>query len=168
MQPDLFDRMEKAAELSPCGAYRLRLSRVWDRVVTPAVFVMLNPSTADAEKDDPTVRRCIGFAGSWGCGGLVVVNLFAFRATDPADLAKAAAPIGPDNDQYVRDAAREGSPVVAAWGAHAPAAGRAAVVRYVLDQAGVPLKALGFTKEGFPRHPLYVRGDAPLIDYPFA
>lgn len=162
------DATRSAAVLSDCGTYRYRLTRLWDPHARPACFVMLNPSTADAKRDDPTIRRCVGFARAWGCGGIVVVNLFALRATDPAALHAATDPIGPANEGYIRGAMVEGWPVVAAWGAHVPARGRANHTRVGADRAGIPLKCLGVTKEGFPRHPLYVRADAPLIPYPFA
>lgn len=151
---------EGAAVLSGCGRYRYLLTRRWadDPAVT---FVMLNPSTADATTDDPTIRRCIGFAKSWGYGSLNVVNLFAFRATDPRDLLAATDPVGPRNDAFLHDYL----PVsVAAWGAHKLAVARARQVMQAF--AGRPLLwCLGVTKDGHPRHPLYVRADAPLIPW---
>ena len=157
----MFDapRVESGATLSPCGTWRFQLWRRWDDR-PPAAFIMLNPSTADASADDPTIRRCIGFARRWDCGGIVVANLFAFRATDPDALASAADPIGPHNDAFIVEAARRGEVVVCAWGAHAEARGRDRAVANVL--AGRDLRCLGTTKDGHPRHPLYVRGDAVL------
>lgn len=148
------------AIISACGLYRYRLSRYWSTGKT-AVFVMLNPSTADATQDDPTIRRCIGFARREGCGGLVVVNLFAFRATSPDDMKAAADPVGPENDAHIRavTSAADG-PVIAAWGAHGSHGGRAAHVRGLI---GAPLWCLSKTKAGAPGHPLYIKGDAPLI-----
>jgi len=104
------------AVFDPTRTFRYRLSRTWDREGPVVAFVMLNPSTADAEVLDPTVRRCVGFARAWEFGSLEVVNLFAFRATDPRDLLLAAAPVGPDNDQAIVDAASAADRVVAAWG----------------------------------------------------
>jgi hypothetical protein len=154
--------MKNAALFSPCGAYRYRLSRAWADGPT-AAFVMLNPSTADATKDDPTIRRCIGFAKREGCGGLVVVNIFAFRATSPADMRAADDPIGPDNDEHIMDALVDADgPVVAAWGSLGSYRGRDHDVRLLTD---VPLWCLGLTKAGAPRHPLYVKGDAPLLPF---
>src|SRR5438128_11131670 len=101
--------------------YRYRLWRRWDRSRAVVAFVMLSPSTADAMHDDPTIRRCVGFARAWGCGGVDVVNLFALRATDPRALRKAADPIGPANERHLRRAVRAAGLVVLAWGAHAMA-----------------------------------------------
>jgi hypothetical protein len=92
------------ATFDPTGAYRYALWRVWDGNRPPLVFVMLNPSIADAERDDPTIRRCLGFACAWGYGALTVVNLFALRATCPHTLRRAADPVGPDNDEHLRAA----------------------------------------------------------------
>ena len=97
----LADPAAGAAVLSPCGAYRYLLTRRFGPGKKLATFVMLNPSTADAERDDATIRKCVGFARSWGCAGLQVVNLFAFRATDPTDLRMADDPVGPENDVWL-------------------------------------------------------------------
>lgn len=151
------------AVISADGLYRYRLERQWgnDRA---CVFVMLNPSTADAAEDDPTIRRCMGFAKRERCGRLIVVNLFAWRATDPGELVRAADPVGPENDWHVAEACRgAGGPVVAAWGAHHMATDRAAKLVDALDLQAV---CLGTTRDGAPRHPLYVRADAPLVRYP--
>lgn len=155
----------KSTVLSACGLYRYKLGRTWNPSVRPAAFVMLNPSVADAERDDPTIRRCIGFARSWGCGGIVVVNLFALRATDPLDLYCAADAIGPDNDRHILEAVRDCSAIVAAWGVHGAFRDREADVRRLLADAelAVPVVCLGKTQAGFPRHPLYVKADAALI-----
>lgn len=158
--------VRKAAVLSACGLYRYRLERTWDDALAPALFVMLNPSTADATVDDPTVRRCIGFARSWGCGGVVVVNLFAFRATDPAALLSAADPVGPDNFRHVIDAIEVDKPakVVCAWGAHRlPPMGNEMVAR--IRMTGRELHCLGMTMAGCPRHPLYVPASADLVPF---
>lgn len=164
---DLFDtepRSSSGAVISACGKYRYRLGRTWDAALRPACFVMLNPSTADATEDDPTIRRCIGFAKSWGCGGIVVVNLFAYRATDPKQLLKAADPVGPDNDEHIRAAVVECHPVVAAWGVHGVLRQRDGRVKWLLERWGVLPKCLGKTKDGrHPRHPLYVRADTALV-----
>lgn len=159
----LFDRPPTSyANLSDCGTYRYTLGRRWDDGPT-VVFVMLNPSTADASQDDPTIRRCIGFAKAFGYGALHVVNLYAFRATKPADLWKAADPIGPENDETLRStfltAHGEGSLVIAAWGANA-APLRARFAHVIARAAGVTLTALGVTKDGAPRHPLYLPASA--------
>ena len=125
---------------------------------------MLNPSTADADQDDPTIRRCIGFARREGCGGIAVVNLFAWRATDPDELPILDdEKVGPDNAFYVANIAA-GRRVVIAWGAHF-AAHPFATLRMLelLYRVSAGVYCLGLTKDGKPRHPLYVRGDAPLV-----
>lgn len=148
------------AVLSECERYRYTLTREWDGGIPPLTFIMLNPSTADATLDDPTIRRCIGFARSRGFGGLRVLNLFAFRATDPAHMKAEADPVGVDNDMHLRaalDTAKNANaPVIAAWGVNGIHNGRAAEVRELALQCAVTLICLGTTKDGCPRHPLYV------------
>lgn len=150
------------AVLSNDGMYRYELTREWDPE-PPLVFVMLNPSSADALVDDRTIIRCMGFARSWGYGGIVVVNLFAYRTFDPREMAQAADPVGPENAEYLDKAlAEHPHGVVAAWGAHKMAVepGRA-LHRQAVD-AGGNLRCLGRTKAGAPRHPLYLAADTPL------
>lgn len=147
--------VQGSAAFSECGQYRYELTRRWGAGPV-ATFIMLNPSTADAEQDDPTIRRCVGYARRWGCGALVVVNLYAYRATSPADLWTASDPVGPDNDWRLSAATGAPGPLVAAWGAHARPDRIAAVL--ALPGMGV-LEALATTKSGQPRHPLYLRGD---------
>ncbi len=153
-----------SAKISRCGRYRYLLLREWERTLPKLAFVMLNPSTADASTDDPTIRRCIGFARREGCGGVVVANVFAFRATSPRDLAAAPAPVGPRNREALREIARTAQrPIVCAWGAQAgPAADDATAI---LREAGASLACLGRTQAGHPRHPLYVRRDAPIVPF---
>ena len=149
------------ATISADQTYRYELGRSWSDGPLD-VWIMLNPSTATADVDDPTIRRCIGFSRGWGAGALAVVNLFALRSTDPKALLRHPDPIGPVNDEYIAEAASladvEGGRVIAAWGAHVMAAERGRQVRRVAGG----LLALGMTKAGAPRHPLYVRGDAEL------
>jgi hypothetical protein len=157
--------MQRDALISECGLYRYRLSRTWGDE-RPACFIMLNPSTADATQDDPTIRRCIGFARAWGCGGIVVVNLFALRATDPRELYKHESPIGPENDSHIRAAVIECDPVVCAWGVCGTFRRRDEEVAALIRSSGLPWgKCLGVTRDGHPRHPLYVAGGTPLIDF---
>ncbi|MBX9718002.1 MAG: DUF1643 domain-containing protein [Microbacteriaceae bacterium] len=153
------DEVEGEAELSPDRLYRYRLSRAWAGGPR-ATFVMLNPSLADERSDDPTLRRCIGFARHWGLGGLNVVNLYAFRATKPVDLWSAADPVGPENDRYLEEAAARDEVLVAAWGAHA----KQARVQEVLAIPGFgKLTCLRTTSRGYPSHPLYLpKGLTPL------
>src|SRR5262245_17219162 len=110
--------MERTALFSPCGRFRYRLGRRWGE--GPKVgFVLLNPSTADEERDDPTIRRCIDFGQRLGFGGLEVVNLYAYVATDPIDLRRAGYLVGPENDRHIAEAVAECDKVVLAWGVHA-------------------------------------------------
>lgn len=146
------------AEFSECGLYRYTLTRTLPRArwAKPVLFIMLNPSTADATKDDPTIRRCISFADEHECTKLVVVNLFALRSTDPKALKDHHNPIGPLNDEKIsqmvfRTRADNGI-IVAAWGAHTFAKERADQVTEKIGH----LYCLGRTKSGAPRHPLYV------------
>jgi hypothetical protein len=149
------EKVHKSAALSDDGFYRYNLVRRWDLSRPMAVFVMLNPSVADASIDDPTIRRCIGFGKRWGRGGIVVVNLYALRTPNPVFLWKSADPVGARNDQYIRGALWKGSPVVVAWGVNA----RQDRVKEFLELAADrKLYCLGTTKTGAPRHPLYVRG----------
>jgi hypothetical protein len=129
------------------------------------VFLMLNPSTADANHDDPTIRRCIGFAKDRGFGGIDVVNLFAWRATRPSELLAVDDPVGPMNDMHIR-AASEGRTIVAAWGAGGSHRDRVAHVWQLIPFEHVV--CLGITKHGHPRHPLYVRADAELTRWRLA
>ena len=154
-----------AAKISKCGQYRYWLSRTWSSG-PPLVFVMLNPSTADAQVDDPTIRRCKGFARREGAGGVFVVNLYAYRATNPRFLRICADPVGPDNDVWLQrviaGTVETGTPVVAAWGASAVPGRVRAVLRLV---PGADWRCLGVTRAGAPRHPLYVKGDQSLVPF---
>lgn len=160
--------MVDRAVLSSCGTYRYLLTRPCEEVHPDrgtALFLMLNPSTADAHADDPTIRRCRGFARGWGCNGMTVANLFALRSTDPAALLAHGDPIGPDNDAWLRRLAREYGDVVCAWGAHSMAKARGGQVATIMQSAGARLWCLGTTKHGYPRHPLYVRSDQQLVEW---
>lgn len=152
-----------SAILSDCERYRYLLCREWDASLPTAVFVMLNPSTADALKDDPTIRRLAGkngFARSWGCGAVMVVNLYAWRSKDPRDLWTVNDPVGKENDAHLYAAAalaaEEGGPIVAAWGRNAKPDRVAAVLALPgMDR----LSALAVTTAGQPKHPLYLKAD---------
>ena len=158
----------RSAFISDDGRYRYSLTRD----VAPltgegtCTFVMLNPSTADAEQDDPTIRRCMGFTRSWGFARLKVVNLYAYRATDPRDLYAVdpylEVQVGPENDCTIAKVVGGSDLVICAWGAGSRSPNREG---RVLDLIAAP-HALGLTKDGSPRHPLYVRADAKPI--PFA
>jgi len=156
--------MQRRARFSRCRRFRTALGRIWDPSLPTIGFVGLNPSTADARVDDPTLRRCVGFARRMGGGSLVLVNLFAYRATRPAELWAVGAPVGPSTDRVLREELRLCRTVVLCWGAvPAQAKPRVARVLGMLRRLDVPLVHLGTTKAGHPRHPLYTRADAPLV-----
>ncbi len=152
---------DKGALVSGNGKYRYNLWREWEQPNTAivkkswCVFIMLNPSTADGQLDDPTIRKCVGFARLWKYQKLVVVNLFAGRATKPADLFKMDDPIGSHNSHHIRETLDDAGIVVCAWGIHGGFMAQDKAVMGLLDEAGVTPYALGLTKDGFPRHPLY-------------
>jgi len=141
---------------SPCGAYRYTLVRTWDRAAPPLAFIMLNPSTATERANDPTIARCEKRAREGGFGGVAIANLFALRATHPAELKRHPGPVGPDNDAALGRICRLAGLVVAGWGVHGAHLGRAERVTADLLRRGVILHALGRTKDGHPRHPLYM------------
>lgn len=156
-----------SAIISECGQYRYLLSRPADCMApmkSTALFLMLNPSTADASLDDPTIRRCRGFAKTWDCNGISVANLYALRSTNPDALWSHADPVGPENDAYLRKFAHEYRDVICAWGANARPS-RVTDVVEILHAADARLWCLGMTKDGSPRHPLYVRADQPLVEW---
>jgi len=150
------------ATISPDGVYRYDLRRKLARGRSVALWVMLNPSTADATVDDPTIRRCIQFTKDWGHAILVVVNLFALRATDPAWLTKASDPVGPENDSTIEAWLDVADKVVVAWGVSGTLMDRDEAFRQMASAHGQRLWCLGTTKGGHPRHPLYVRSSKAL------
>ena len=172
--------IRRSANVSECRRYRYSLDRKWfpDRFYSPAkifrhpmplIFVMLNPSTADAYSDDPTIRRCIGFAKREGYEWLRVINLYGGRATKPADLFKMSDPVGPDNTtewEMAREFHEQGAEIVCAWGAEPKARERAAMFTAFMNEARVGLWCLGVTKAGCPKHPLYLPNNAALTAYP--
>ncbi len=157
--------VQRGAILSDDGVYRYCLWRQWadGPILT---FIMLNPSTADAEKDDPTIRRCIGFAQRERCGRLEVVNLFALRATKPRNLLSHPNPEGMGNWNHVMRSVMISEIAVAAWGGSCPTQGGVPLLSFTRDN--LPTRALwclGRTQSGEPRHPLYVKGDTPLMEF---
>lgn len=149
------------AWLSADGVYRFSLERAWDATRPSVLFVMLNPSTADANQDDPTIRRCVGFAKCWGFGRLLVGNLSPFRSPKPKDLLRhphrQLALVA--NYEALREMEREAALTVVAWGNYPSVSRRNWPCPIELDQAF----CLGTTKNGAPRHPLYVRADTPPV-----
>jgi len=146
-----------SAVLSDDREYRYRLTRRWDAEKPTLAWIMLNPSTADETDDDPTIRRCLGYAEDWGYGSIVVGNLFALRATDPSELRDHPNPVGPDNDDHLRSICRGADRVIAAWGTDGDLHDRGREVVAMLD---VDLEALNTTQAGHPTHPLYQPADA--------
>jgi len=142
----------KTATFSPCRKYRYSLFRWWDKSKPYVMFIGLNPSTADETKDDPTIRRCIGFARKWGYGGVCMANIFAFRATDPLEMKSFEDPVGPDNNEWLKKLASGAGEVVAAWGVHGVHLGRNVDVRGLIPF----MMCIGTTKDGHPKHPLYI------------
>ncbi|HIF72294.1 MAG TPA: DUF1643 domain-containing protein [Dehalococcoidia bacterium] len=154
-----------SARFSECGRFRYLLTREFGGEST-CLFVMLNPSTADAVQDDPTIRRCVGFARREGFGRLEVVNVYSFRSASPAVIFAASDPVGGDNDQALADALERADLVVVAWGNNAEFdLARVDVVQAFIEQSGKPVKCFGLTAKGQPRHPLYVRADAEMVAF---
>lgn len=171
---DLFPApaVEPALPGYPCAfsddrRYRYVLWRCWgDSSSRYLMVVGLNPSTADETQDDPTIRRCVRFARDWGFGALCMTNLFAFRATDPAVMKAEVDPEGPDNDEWLKRLATGAGLVLAAWGVHGMYMGQSGWAIGTFRDMGVQLHALGTTKDGHPRHPLYMPKAAQPQPYP--
>lgn len=185
--------INKGAIISACGKYRYSLWREWRLHPKPAkwrwfknadgtpvtdgkgfpygepkvcVFVMLNPSTADGETDDATIRRCVGFAQSWQYDRVEIINLFAYRATNPQDILKMdhrGDPVGWENQEYVNRAMQDADLVVCAWGAHGSHIGQDETMIGWLGPR--KLYALKITKNGHPAHPLYLPANSQLVRF---
>lgn len=156
------------AIFSPCRRYRYMLTRQWDATLPYVCFIGLNPSTADENLDDPTIRRCIAFAKRWGYGGIIMINLFAYRATDPRDMKKQLYPHGSENNRWIKEAGKEANLMIACWGTHGVYRERGAQVKRMLQAYFgdmIRLCHLGLTKDGYPKHPLYLKGDLVPIDW---
>lgn len=144
------------ARFSPCMKYRYALWRIWDASKPALVFVMLNPSTADLYKNDPTVERCQRRAVQMGFGGLRVANIFAFRSTDPNPLYDLDDPVGPENDAAIVEAAKLGGLVVCGWGTHGNLHKRGQQVIGLLQRNGIKPHYLKLNADKTPAHPLYI------------
>jgi hypothetical protein len=159
----------RSAILSECGRYRYRLGRSWDDSLPPVNFIMLNPSKADADRDDATIRRCLRFADDWGFGSIDVTNLFAWRATDPRELRRAGDPVGPENDRHTIEAAegahQAGGLVVCAWGVLLGPRARRVAVPAMLQAQGIPLHAIEASGAGHPMHPLRLRASCTPVPW---
>ncbi len=150
------DDAPSTAIYSDCEGYRYALTRTWDPGGTRVMFVMLNPSKATEVQNDPTVERCERRARALGFGALQVTNIFAWRETNPHLMKKAHDPIGPENDATLRAGADWADQIIAAWGTHGAHLGRGPAVARLLQATGKPLLALGVSKDGHPKHPLYI------------
>ncbi len=148
------------AIFSPCRRYRYVLTRRWADHDPFVVFIGLNPSTATAKDDDPTIRRCIRFTRDWGFGHYVMLNAFAFRATDPKVMLAEPEPIGAENDRYLADLCGRAGIVIAAWGVHCGLVRAREIAKLVPN-----LQCLGLSKEGHPRHPLYMPANSKPQPY---
>ena len=147
--------MDKSAIFSPDRVYRYSLTRMWNIAKPFVVFVGLNPSTADENVDDSTIRRCLRYAGDWGYGGLVMVNIFGYRSTDPKKLKQVKDPVGAENDFHIRLNSKLAELTIAAWGCYGRLFNRGAEVWPQLTNP----HCLALTADGSPRHPLYLRKD---------
>ena len=153
----------RRATFSPCRIYRYTLEISWE-AGDKVQFIGLNPSTADEVRDDQTIRRCKRFAKDWGYAGIVMTNLFAFRATNPRHMMMTPDPIGPGNDNAIMSVARESALTVACWGTRGSHRFRDAAVMALLgDQK---MSCLGTTDRGHPRHPLYLPVHTELVSFP--
>jgi hypothetical protein len=167
----MFSDIDRDASFSNDGRYRWTLSRGWGDLLKPWVgWIMLNPSTADASIDDPTIRRCMGYAKRWGYAGIHVANLFAYRATEPAELLKAEDPIAPPgqiemHDALLLDMFSVCPVIIAAWGTHGAYMNRGKQVFEMFTAKQIPLYCLRMSKDGHPCHPLYLPAD--LTPAPF-
>ena len=145
----------KSAILSEENTYRYSLTRTWDINKPICCFIGLNPSTADANEDDPTIRRCVNFANQWGYGELIMINLFAFRATNPNEMkAVIGSAIGPKNNNFIKCATDDADLIIAAWGNHGSYLCRDSQVRMLISK---PIYHLGLTTKNQPKHPLYLK-----------
>jgi hypothetical protein len=160
--PDLITRTHikgdaaSSAVYSPCAQFRYMLTREWAPAQGRALFVMLNPSTATEMHNDPTVERCERRARALGFGAFRVCNIFAFRATDPRVMRAAPDPVGPLNDAAIAESAVWADQIICAWGTHGAHLHRGAQVEMLLRATGQPLWHLGLSKQGHPKHPLYI------------
>lgn len=157
--------IKKDAVFSKNASYRYCLTRpdyTDGGFLNPLVFVMLNPSTADDVDDDPTIRRCCGYSSREGYSGVVIVNLYGYRATDPRELWEAEDPVGPANDIWLRWVIDHGLDIVCAWGTQAKPE---RVQKFARLASGVDLFCLGVNQGGSPKHPLYLRRDQPLMPF---
>lgn len=157
--------LENDAVISDCGKYRYLLRRTWDHTKPRALLIMLNPSTADGRVDDATIRSCVRLLGGLAYGSMEVVNIFAYRATDPAELAKQRDPIGPQNLATIEHAIGRCDVAICAWGAYPPARQYAVEPMNAVRSRRPAVYCFGKTKSGAPKHPLYIKSGTALEVY---
>lgn len=162
--PPVGPSLRRWADISPCGVWRYELRRIWDPGLPCAAFLLLNPSRADGQTDDATVRRLVDYARRWGYGSIVVRNLFALRATNPAQLREHPDPVGPRTPEVLARIGQEAL-TVCGWGAHGLLHDRAREVTTALLERGVALHCLGLTRAGQPRHPLRLAAALRPVPY---
>ena len=150
--------MFKSAILSDDKAYRYQLSRSWDDEKESVLFIMLNPSTADSNIDDPTIRRVVNFAKTWGFGSVHVANLYAFRSTDPKGLKNVFDPVGSDNIEYVRELVGKVNKVVYAWG------NKKTEPEWLREIVNIPY-CIDVSINNIPKHPLFLKKTMELKEY---
>lgn len=155
------DTTESYAYYSECERYRYALSRKW-RDGESLAYIMLNPSKATEVQNDPTIERCQRRSVALGYGAMTILNLFAWRETDPAKLRRVEDPVGEENEAALRSACLSADTILCAWGVNGAHRGQGEIVEARLREMGKPLHTLGLTKQGYPRHPLYVSYDTPL------
>ena len=154
--------MKRDAEFSSCGSYRYSLSRIWDESLSAVLFIMLNPSSADGTKDDPSIRRCISYAKDWGFGSLFVGNLFALKSTKPTGLLESTNPEGPENLKYLLKLSSHCKMIVCAWGNGTILKKLSANSPKNLNRK---LHCLKLSLDGIPCHPLYLPKDLKPIEW---
>lgn len=177
MLPNFTD--PSGAVFSECDRYRYVLWRRWNATKPMVLFIALNPSTADETVNDPTMRRCIGFAQAWGYGGMIVANIFAYRATQPTVLKQAADPVGPEGDRWISVLCQHvlaqpklgkrqanGKAIILGWGNHGKWLGRDRTTLQLIDSLVLKPYCLAITKQGQPSHPLYLSKSLKPIPYP--
>jgi len=165
MQPNSISG-RSGAHFDPTRSYRYSLWRYFEEqtdLSQAIVFIGLNPSTADETIDDPTIRRCQGFAKRWGYQGMVMLNLFALRATQPKQMKRSPSPIGSENDEVLLSWSCNCGTIVCCWGMHGSHLGRSLQVKQLLQGAHLSLWHLGLTRSGEPRHPLYLPARTPRV-----
>lgn len=152
------------ARFSGCGRYRYNLTRIWDETKPIAAWCLLNPSTADGDSNDPTTTRVTDFTREWGYGGFILVNAFAWKATEPKDLRIPRDPVGPENNSFIREAALKAEIMILGWGNPGVLHGRGAWVFHKVLR-GIRTHCLGVNENGQPKHPLYVKATTELREF---